>query len=185
MSAWNTDDYATGTASGTSMAAPHVAGAAALYLQSNPGASPAAVAQALVSSATNGVLTGLVGTSPNRLLRVAGSSSGDTATAPAPAPAPAPSPPPVNAAPIASFSVSCPSNKNNCSFDASGSSDDSGIASYSWNFGDGTSSVSAANPRASHSYSAKGTYSVTLTVSDAAGLQTSATQRVSVKSLSR
>ncbi|HLA15050.1 MAG TPA: S8 family serine peptidase, partial [Gemmatimonadaceae bacterium] len=180
-SAWNTDDYAIGSANGTSMASPHVAGAAALYLQSNPSASPAEVAQAIVSSATGGALSGLGTSSPNRLLRVGGSSGDDTSPPPPvaePAPTPAPSEP-VNAAPVATFSYKCPSNKNHCSFDASGSHDDSGIVSFAWSFGDGSSTVSAANPRASHSYAAKGTYTVTLTVSDVAGLKSTTSQKLS------
>jgi aqualysin 1 len=48
-------DY-TRTISGTSMATPHVAGVAALYLQSNPGASTSAVANALYANATQGVV---------------------------------------------------------------------------------------------------------------------------------
>lgn len=44
-------DFATEVLSGTSMASPHVAGVAALYLQNNPTASPQQVAQALISSA--------------------------------------------------------------------------------------------------------------------------------------
>jgi subtilisin family serine protease len=59
-----------GAKSGTSMAAPHVAGAAALHLQHHPGASPAQVAAALVGSATVGVVTNAGSGSPNRLLHV-------------------------------------------------------------------------------------------------------------------
>ncbi|HEX6372578.1 MAG TPA: S8 family peptidase [Longimicrobium sp.] len=58
----------TNTIDGTSMASPHVAGAAALYLQGNPSATPATVGSAIINSATTNRLTGLGAGSPNRLL---------------------------------------------------------------------------------------------------------------------
>jgi subtilisin family serine protease len=67
-SSWNSSDTATNTISGTSMATPHVAGAAALYLADNPAASPQTVRNALVANGTTGVV-GNPGTgSPNVLL---------------------------------------------------------------------------------------------------------------------
>lgn len=68
LSAWYTSNTATNTISGTSMATPHVAGAAALYLQNNTSATPAAVSTALKSNATSGVLTSIGTGSPNLLL---------------------------------------------------------------------------------------------------------------------
>ncbi|HEX8476434.1 MAG TPA: S8 family peptidase [Pyrinomonadaceae bacterium] len=68
QSAWYTSDTATNTISGTSMATPHVAGVAALYLQNNPTASPATVANQIISTATTGKVTGAGTGSPNRLL---------------------------------------------------------------------------------------------------------------------
>ncbi|MFE6091169.1 S8 family peptidase [Streptomyces massasporeus] len=67
---WHTSDTATTTLSGTSMAAPHVAGAAAVYLTSHPSAGPATVHSALVNGATTGVLNNVGTGSPNRLLRL-------------------------------------------------------------------------------------------------------------------
>jgi len=56
-SAWYSSNTATRTISGTSMATPHTTGVAALYLQSNPAASPATVRTALFNATTKGVVT--------------------------------------------------------------------------------------------------------------------------------
>lgn len=55
-SAWYTSDTATETRSGTSMAAPHVAGVAALYIEENPSASPKQVRGSLYSASTKNVV---------------------------------------------------------------------------------------------------------------------------------
>lgn len=62
------DDTSTRWMTGTSMAAPHAAGVAALYLESNPTASAATVAQQVINGATPGIVIGLDGTGPNRML---------------------------------------------------------------------------------------------------------------------
>ncbi|WP_148416584.1 PKD domain-containing protein [Haloferax sp. KTX1] len=63
-------------------------------------------------------------------------------------------------------------------FDASASTDNVGIASYRWNFGDGSPNASGATP--SHTYAGRGTYTVTLTVVDAGGNTDTETLEVTV-----
>ncbi|MEU0343401.1 S8 family peptidase [Streptomyces bobili] len=70
ISTAHTSDTGRATWSGTSMAAPHAAGVAALYLATRPRATPAQVERALVAGASNGKVSGRGPGSPDRLLRV-------------------------------------------------------------------------------------------------------------------
>ncbi|HYI02556.1 Ig-like domain-containing protein [Hyalangium sp.] len=70
-SAWATGDTDTHSTSGTSMATPHAAGAAALYLEGHPTATPAQVAEELSARGTHGVVEGADMDSPNVLLHTA------------------------------------------------------------------------------------------------------------------
>ncbi|MFD1366300.1 S8 family serine peptidase [Actinoplanes sichuanensis] len=68
LSAATWSSTASTTMSGTSMATPHVAGAAALMLGREPQLTPAVVAARLTSSATPDKITGVPGSTPNLLL---------------------------------------------------------------------------------------------------------------------
>ena len=160
VSDWYTSSTATQSDDGTSMSAPHVTGAAALYLQANPTATPAQVAAYLVSSATSGAVKSPGSGSPNKLLYVGGITAGGTTG---------------NKAPTASFTASV-SGATATLTDTSTDSDGT-IASRSWSFGDGTTGTGSP---VSHTYTASGTYTVTETVTDNGGATASASQPVTV-----
>ncbi|MBD3577585.1 MULTISPECIES: S8 family peptidase [Streptomyces] len=70
-SAWHDSDTATKRISGTSMASPHVAGAAAVHLAANPSATPKDIAAALSAAATSGAVKNPSTGTANKLLKVA------------------------------------------------------------------------------------------------------------------
>jgi PKD repeat protein len=77
-----------------------------------------------------------------------------------------------NQPPTANFTSSC--SGLSCNFTSTSTDPDGTVAGYNWTFGDGTTST-AQNP--SHAYSAGGTYSVTLRVTDNQGAQSTTTSK--------
>src|SRR6266850_572817 len=157
-SAWSTSDTATNTISGTSMATPHVAGVASLYLANDPAATPSTVHAAVVNNASVNKLSSIGTGSPNRLLY---SIFGVT---------------PIDTPPAASFISSCAG--AGCTFDGSASTDDHGITRYAWDFGDGQGDSSGAV--VGHTYASSGTFTVRLTVTDTANQSNTEAQSVTV-----
>jgi len=84
-SAWHTSSNAINTISGTSMASPHVAGVAALYLENNLGTTTAEIEAALKSNAVTGLITGLPAGTANRLLQTSFSNLLSAPALPSPA----------------------------------------------------------------------------------------------------
>ncbi len=109
-------------ASGTSMASPFVAGAAAAYLAVNKTATPDAAAAWIIAESTVGKLSGLLPNTSNRLLtlqRLPGLTAPTTTPAPVPTPAPAPTPTPTMPAPASTFTLTTSCVARVCTIDAS------------------------------------------------------------------
>ncbi|MGN6574432.1 MAG: S8 family serine peptidase [Nocardioides sp.] len=162
------------TISGTSMATPHVTGAAALLR--SMGKSVATTESDLKSS---GNVSWSAGDDPDgtkeKLLDV----HDTTVFAPAMVAGPeggGGGGGTTNQAPTAAFTSSCLD--LSCSFDGAGSTDPDGmVTSYSWTFGDGGTGTGVTP---SHTYTSGGTYTVTLTVTDNSGATDSSTRSVTV-----
>ncbi|MBC7790771.1 MAG: S8 family serine peptidase [Anaerolineae bacterium] len=151
-SAWNTSNTATRVLSGTSMASPHVAGAAALYLQGHPSATPANVNYGLLATAGSNPITNPGLGSPNRLAHSRLFSTGAS-----------------DLPPLAIADFSCTGLA--CTFNSGSSIDDHGIVIRTWNFGDGKTGSGISS---GHTYASGKSYSTTLTVRDAASQPSSA-----------
>jgi subtilisin family serine protease len=158
-SAWHTSNTATNTISGTSMASPHVAGVAALYLETNPGASAATVFAKVYDATTKNIVASSSTANNHLLFSLAWGGGGGGG----------------NAAPTASFLDSC--SGLTCQFTDTSTDSDGTIASWAWTFGDGGTS-NAQHP--SHTYGAGGTFSVSLAVTDNDGATNSMSRNVTV-----
>lgn len=161
ISASHGSDTGSRSMSGTSMASPHTAGAAALFLQRNPGASAQQVRDGLFAQTSKNQVVNANSENAHLLYSLSGS-SGTWA-------------PPANQAPRASFSASCVDLA--CSFSNASVDPDGIIVRHSWQFSDGTSSTEEHPKR---SFAAAGTYRVELTVTDDAGATNTVAQNVEV-----
>ena len=162
-SAWHTSNTAINTISGTSMAAPHVAGVAALFLQNNTSASAQQVYNAITDASTKNAVSNSSTTSNHMVYSLIGGSNGG-GTDPEP-----------NVPPAASFTYTV--SGLTVSFTDTSTDSDGTISSRSWTFGDGSTST-AQNP--SHTYGAGGSYEVSLTVTDNGGATGTTSQTVTV-----
>jgi subtilisin family serine protease len=154
-SAWYGSDTQTNTISGTSMAAPHVAGIAAMYLEYNQGALPVDVQYAIDQNGTWDVVSNKGNNSPNRVVY--------SGFIPAPT-NPNPNPNPTPTAPT--IIVSCDSYGGYCEASASGGSG----AGFSFTWGDASEAYDVGGYSYAYPYcSSTGFVRVTATVTDSSG----------------
>lgn len=85
--------------------------------------------------------------------------------------------PPPNQPPVARIASACANATLSCSFNGSASTDDKGVTSYSWDFGDGATAIGVAT---THPYASAGSRTVRLRVTDAAGLSDDTTAVVTL-----
>lgn len=162
-----------GTISGTSMASPHAAGALALLASVNNPASAndvhtlyeqviAAGNFDWVDDSGDGIHEPLLDVTAFDANMIAGEGGGD---------------PPANEPPSASFTYSC--DGLTCSFTDTSTDNDGDVVSWSWEFGNGTTS---AEQHPDHTFSENGSYTVTLTVTDDDDATDTTSQTVTVSS---
>lgn len=156
---WIGSPSATATISGTSMAAPHVAGVAGLYLEANPASTPAQVTAAILSNATLNKVTNPGAGSANRLLYMGFIGGGG------------------NQPPTANFTFSCNAS-HVCNFDGSSSTDDVGVVSYLWQRGNGATLGTGVT--LTQTFPGTGNFVISLTVTDGGGLSNTKTQTIPV-----
>ena len=156
---------------GTSFAAPMASGAAALYLQLHPTASPATVRSAILGNSTLSKLTNLAG-STNKLLYTAfiGSTTTSTTTTTTTTTTS------TSGTFTPSFTVACTS-LHVCTYNASASTVPNGVSSFNWTLGDG---YYGSYVKIVHSYSAHKTVNVTLKIWDKKNVSKSLTKTVVV-----
>jgi subtilisin family serine protease len=132
LSSWYTSATATQTLSGTSMATPHVAGAAAVLWGADTALSARTITEAVINSVTPGIVTSAGTGSPANLLHLA-----PPAATPVPSPTPSPSPgsPSSPTAPAAPTGVSATITNDRATISWSAPSSDGGatITSYQVN----------------------------------------------------
>jgi subtilisin family serine protease len=161
LSTWTTSNHGQcyRYLSGTSMAAPHVAGVVGLMLSRNPSLSPARVKEILQITAQQIKCTGECGAG---LLNALGAVQQAAAL-------------PINdAPPVARFTVQC--SGLDCTFDGRSSTDDRGIVSYQWSFPGQQTRVGATTSFFMPGYAGQ---TVRLRVTDTAGQSAEIAQTVS------
>ncbi|MBL4828619.1 MAG: S8 family serine peptidase [Aliivibrio sp.] len=154
------------TISGTSMASPHVAGAAALLASNH--LSTATIWTTLVDSGNYNWTDDAPDNIQEPLLDISGFVPTLINVSVTP-----------NSPPTANFSYAC--SASTCDFDGSQSGDDDGsIVLYEWDFGDGNSDSNDSSSLSNHTYTVDGTYTVTLIVTDDNGATGSKSLTVTV-----